>query len=47
MAIEELEEGEVNEEEEPELPEEEPEEHIRALARIGKPKKKGSARKKT
>jgi len=39
MAVEELEEGEVNEEEEPELAEEEPEEHIRALAKIWKPKK--------
>jgi len=47
MATEELEEGEVNEEEEPELAEEAPEEHIRALARIWKPKKKGSERKKT
>jgi len=40
MAVEELEEGEVNEEEEPELAEEEPEEHIRALAKIWKPKPK-------
>jgi len=38
MAVEELEEGEVNEEEEPELAEEEPEEHIRALAKIWKPR---------
>jgi len=39
MAIEGLEEGEVNEEEEPELAEEEPEEHIRARAKIWKPRK--------
>jgi len=39
LAIEEPEEGEVNEEEEPELAEEEPEEHIRALAKIWKPRK--------
>jgi len=38
MAIEEFEEGEVDEEEEPELAEEEPEEHIRALAKIWKPR---------
>jgi len=47
MAAEELEEGEVNEEEEPELAEEEPEEHIRALAKIWKPKKPAEAESQT
>ena len=39
MAIEELEEDLVDEEEEPELAEEEPEEHVKALARIWRRKK--------
>jgi len=47
MAVEELEEGEVNQEEEPELAEEKPEEHIRALARIWKPRKPAEAETQT
>jgi len=38
LAVEEWEEDEVDLEEEPELAEEEPEEHIKALAKIWKPR---------
>ena len=46
MAIEELEEDLVDEEEEPELAEDEPEEHVKALARIWRRKKPAAPKKR-